>query len=316
MAGFDTAGLEAVVLASFDAGGATTLWAASGSPWGASGTLVEGDVVLDGDTSLIRVMVPNADGSLLRLNDGDGNGSDGVLLRDFFAQSGAGGDLTVWVRTAAGTASFAASGVNKAGRNYVNFNVPVSERSVLAGISAGDRFVLALTRPAPTPPTTTTTTTTVPTTTTYDHDHDHDHDYDDGTTTTSTVPPTTTTSTVPPTTTTSTVPPTTTTTTTSTVPPTTTTTTTSTVPGSDDAEPGDEPGPELLAGGGLLEGSVTFGSGAGDVFVGYSRRGSVGSLVVSGFDGVRVTRGFGRCGVGCGGAVRRRPGWGPGGGFV
>ena len=43
VAGFDTAGLEAVVLASFDAGGATeTLWSSSGSPWGASGTLVGG----------------------------------------------------------------------------------------------------------------------------------------------------------------------------------------------------------------------------------------------------------------------------------
>ena len=143
-AGFDTAGLEAVVLAAFDAAGSETLWAASGSPWGASGTLVGGDVALDGDTRIVRVMVPASDGSTLRLNDGGD-----LVLRHYFGQSGPGADLTVWVQTAAGAASFAASGVRSAGSNYVNFNVPASERAVLSGIGAGDRFLLALTRPAP-----------------------------------------------------------------------------------------------------------------------------------------------------------------------
>ena len=39
----------------------------------------------------------------------------GSPLRDFFGQAGAGADLTVWVQTSAGTASFAASGVRSAG---------------------------------------------------------------------------------------------------------------------------------------------------------------------------------------------------------
>ena len=141
---FDQSGLQAVVLASFNAGGDTTLYSAPDSRWGASGTLVEGDVNLDDDTSITRVMLPNSDGSLLRLND---NG--GLTLRNFFGQTGAGADLTVWVQTSAGTASFAASGVRSAGVNYVNFNVPASERAVLTGIGTGDRFLLALTRPAP-----------------------------------------------------------------------------------------------------------------------------------------------------------------------
>ena len=141
---FDQSGLQAVALASFDAGGDTTLYSAPDSRWGASGTLVEGDVNLDDDTSITRVMLPNSDGSLLRLND-DG----GLTLRDFFGASGAGADLTVWVQTSAGTARFAASGVRSAGVNYVNFNVPASERAVLTGIDTGDRFLLALTRPAP-----------------------------------------------------------------------------------------------------------------------------------------------------------------------
>ena len=144
VADFDQGGLETAVLASFDAGGDTTLYATSDSPWGGSGTLVEGDVALDNDTNIIRVMVPNSDGSLLRLND---NG--GLLLSEFFGQSGAGADLTVWVQTSAGTASFAANDMDKVGTNYVNFNVPASERAILTGIGGGDRFLLALTRPVP-----------------------------------------------------------------------------------------------------------------------------------------------------------------------
>ena len=141
---FDAAGLEAVVLASFDAAGSQTLWSDAGSRWGSQGALVAGDVALDDDSSVVRVMVPNRNGSLLRLND------DGPLvMRAFFGSGGDGADLTVWLKTAAGTASFAAGDVRTAGSNYVNFNVPASERAVLAGISAGDRFVLALTRPAP-----------------------------------------------------------------------------------------------------------------------------------------------------------------------
>ena len=149
VADFDQNGLQAVVLASFDAGGPTTLYSASDSRWGASGTLVEGDVGIDDETSIVRVMLPNSDGSLLRLNDGGG-----LTLRDFFGQTGTGADLTVWVQTSAGTASFAASDVGSAGGNYVNFNVPASERAVVSGIAAGDRFLLALTRPATNTPAT------------------------------------------------------------------------------------------------------------------------------------------------------------------
>ena len=146
VAGFDRNGLEVEVLASFEAGGSTTLYSAPGSRWGASGSLVEGDVALDDGSSVVRVMAPNRNGSLLRLND------DGPLaLREFFGESGAGADLTVWVRSAAGTVSFAASEVKTVGSNYVNFHVPESGRAVLRGIAQGDRFVLALTRPAPEP---------------------------------------------------------------------------------------------------------------------------------------------------------------------
>ena len=149
VADFADNGLETVVVASFDAGGGTTLYSKSDSRWGESGSLVEGDVNLDADTRIIRVMLPNSDGSLLRLND---NG--GLTLRDFFGQTGTGADLTVWVQTSEGTASFAASPVRTAGGDYVNFNVPSGDRSVLTGIGSDDRFLLALTRPAPNTPAT------------------------------------------------------------------------------------------------------------------------------------------------------------------
>ena len=68
--GFDRSGLEVEVevLASFEAGGAATLYSAPGSRWGASGSLVEGDIALDAGSRIVRVMAPDRDRSLLRLN--------------------------------------------------------------------------------------------------------------------------------------------------------------------------------------------------------------------------------------------------------
>ena len=146
VADFDQNGLQVVALAAFTAGGAKTLYSAADSRWGATGSLLEGDVNLSADSKIVRVMVPNRNGSLLRLND------DGPLvLSAYFGVSGAGADLTVWVQTDAGTTSFAANDVKTVGGGYVNFNVPTTGRAILKGIGASDRFVLALTRPAPAP---------------------------------------------------------------------------------------------------------------------------------------------------------------------
>ena len=146
VADFDQNGLQVVALAAFTAGAAKTLYSAADSRWGATGSLLEGDVNLSADSKIVRVMVPNRNGSLLRLND------DGPLvLRAYFGVSGAGADLTVWVQTDAGTTSFAANDVKTVGGGYVNFNVPTTGRAILKGIGASDRFLLALTRPAPTP---------------------------------------------------------------------------------------------------------------------------------------------------------------------
>ena len=89
---------------------APALYSASGSRWTESGSLVDGEVLLDEGSSIVRVMLPKSDGSLLRLND------DGPLvLRDYFGSSGDGVDLTVWIQTAQGAVSFAASDVRTVG---------------------------------------------------------------------------------------------------------------------------------------------------------------------------------------------------------
>ena len=146
---FNREGLEVEVAALFEAGGAGSdpaLYSASGSRWTESGSLVDGQVLLGEGSSIVRVMLPESDGSLLRLNH------DGPLvLRDYFGSSGDGADLTVWIQTAQGAVSFAASDVRTVGSSYVNFNVPQATRSALSGIASGDQFILALTRPAPAP---------------------------------------------------------------------------------------------------------------------------------------------------------------------
>ena len=142
---FNRGGLEVEVAALFEAGGAGSepaLYSASGSRWTESGSLVDGEVLLGEGSSIVRVMLPQSDGSLLRLNvDGP------LVLRDYFGSSGDGADLTVWIQTAQGAVSFAASDVGSVGSSYVNFNVPQAARSTLSGIASGDRFILALTRP-------------------------------------------------------------------------------------------------------------------------------------------------------------------------
>ena len=146
---FNRGGLEVEVAALFEAGDAGSdpaLYSASGSRWTESGSLVDGEALLGEGSSIVRVMLPQSDGSLLRLNDGGP-----LVLRDYFGSSGDGADLTVWIQTAQGAVSFAASDVGSVGSSYVNFNVPQAARSTLSGIGSGDRFILALTRPAPEP---------------------------------------------------------------------------------------------------------------------------------------------------------------------
>ena len=142
---FNREGLEAEALALFvagDEGDEPALYNAS-SKWDASGSLVEGDVGIGPDEVALQRVMALSDGATLRLND-----AGALSLKDYFGAGGAGHDLTVWVQTAEGKVSFAASDFGSAGGNYVNFNLPSEANTLIAGIEAGERFILALTRPS------------------------------------------------------------------------------------------------------------------------------------------------------------------------
>ena len=84
-----------------------------------------------------------------RQAQGIGSASATPLKGGVFEPSPA-NDPTVWVQTAVQTVNFAASDIASPGSNYINFNLSSSAGTLLGGIVAGDRFILALTRP-PTP---------------------------------------------------------------------------------------------------------------------------------------------------------------------
>ena len=146
---FDREGLEVEALALFiagDAGSEPALYNAS-SRWDASGELLDGEIGIGQDDVPVQRIMSLSDGATLRFNDADGD----LSLKDHFGANGDGSDLTVWVQTAGGSVSFPASGFGSAGGNYINFNVPSNAAAHVAGIGAGDRFILALTRPTPIP---------------------------------------------------------------------------------------------------------------------------------------------------------------------
>ena len=146
---FDREGLEVEALALFiagDAGSEPALYNA-GSRWDASGELLDGEIGISAGNVPVQRVMALSDGATLRFNDADGD----LSLKDYFGANGDGSDLTIWVQTAGGSVSFPASGFHSAGGNYINFNVPSNAAARIAGIGAGDRFILALTRPTPIP---------------------------------------------------------------------------------------------------------------------------------------------------------------------
>ena len=159
---FDREGLEVEALALFiagDAGSEPALYNVS-SRWDASGELLDGEIGISAGNVPVQRVMALSDGATLRFNDADGD----LSLKDYFGANGDGSDLTIWVQTAGGSVSFPASGLGSAGGNYINFNVPSNAAAHVAGIAAGDRFILALTRSAPAPePTATATPSPTPT---------------------------------------------------------------------------------------------------------------------------------------------------------
>ena len=145
-------GLETEALALIEAAAPIDVF--SRSPRPARGTLVDGELDLSGDSEPVtrfrfRAQATNtAGGARITLND-----SGTLSLADFFGSGGAGADLTVWVQTSAGVISFASLGAiadsTQSGDHFVTWAVPTNDQLLVAGITDGDLFIFALTRPEP-----------------------------------------------------------------------------------------------------------------------------------------------------------------------
>ena len=149
---FNTNGLEVEVLTLFVAGSAggnePALYAAPSSRWPASGTKVSGDAILgpaDNQAEIVRVLyrVDQSKSPILRLND-----SGSLRMNRYFGPSGPGRDLEIHVQTSTENERFPVSDVHSAGSNYVNFHLPSGASTLISSISAGERFILAMTRPS------------------------------------------------------------------------------------------------------------------------------------------------------------------------
>ncbi len=146
---FPTAGRETDALALIEAGAPPGVFGRS--PRAVGGTLLDGELDLSGSGESInwlrfRDATSGIAGSeRISLND------DGPLnLQTYFAAGGDGNDLTVTVQTASSTASFPVAGnIDGSGGNYVIFNIPAGDQSVIASIGAGERFIFALWRDIP-----------------------------------------------------------------------------------------------------------------------------------------------------------------------
>ena len=145
----DDTGLSFEVAALIEAGGTGIVYAAS--PYSAAGTLVAGDLSLftGNEVPITRIQFRNTaqtgpGGDTITLND-----SSALALGPYLG-TGVGSDLTMYIQTTADNVVSwtVASSFERGGGNYAHFTVPSEHRSMVAGISAGERFIFALGRSA------------------------------------------------------------------------------------------------------------------------------------------------------------------------
>ena len=107
------------------------------------GTLHTGsDVELQPDQSITRVQW---DGRSFTLNDHGTTGS----MAEFFTGTGAGADLTLYIKTTTRETSIAVSASPRAGGNYITWdNLPTAFVIALNSLGARSRFIVALARTA------------------------------------------------------------------------------------------------------------------------------------------------------------------------
>ena len=145
LASFDAAGLQTEVLALIVAAAPPNVYADSNR--GGTQTPEAGDLGLgDGETLISRIRILSS-GATVLLNDNDVPAE--LTMRDYFGVGGPGRDLTLYIQTDAGVVSLpVATQLGNVGGNYANFSVPAADRTLINGIAAGTRFIIALARPA------------------------------------------------------------------------------------------------------------------------------------------------------------------------
>lgn len=156
---FVTTGLDVEALALFVAGAEgdqPALYNVS-DRWPSSGSLVDGSFDVGTDNVPVKriIYLPGGEGRsgpLLRFNVD----FDTVNLRQEFGQGGRSNGLHVYVLRASREISFPVRNIFTAGPHWVNILVSPEHTDFLAGISPGERFIMALAwptgdRPAPTP---------------------------------------------------------------------------------------------------------------------------------------------------------------------
>ena len=140
---FDGRGLEFDVLALIRAGSGSGGTIYASAPRGTVGALLDGELGLGADEAAIT-RIRRRNGTMLAIND-----NDPLSLAAYFSPGGAGADLTLYIKTHDGAASFPASDHGREGGNMIQFGpLAAGLLSLIDDIADGERFIFALARPA------------------------------------------------------------------------------------------------------------------------------------------------------------------------
>ena len=140
---FDGRGLEFDVLALIRAGSGSGGTIYASAPRGAVGALLDGELGLGADEAAIT-RIRRRNGTMLAIND-----NDPLSLAAYFSPGGAGADLTLYIQTQDGAASFPVSDHGREGGNMIQFGpLAAGLLSLIDDIADGERFIFALARPA------------------------------------------------------------------------------------------------------------------------------------------------------------------------
>ena len=140
---FDGRGLEFDVLALIRAGAGSGGTIYASAPRGTVGALIDGELGLGADEVAIT-RIRRRNGTMLAIND-----NDPLSLASYFSPGGAGADLTLYIQTHDGAASFPVSDHGREGGNMIQFGpLAAGLLSLIDDIADGERFIFALARPA------------------------------------------------------------------------------------------------------------------------------------------------------------------------